>query len=83
MYNQLNLKYCIEPERLKKVILPQYIEIIDIDPRIQKRGSASTATIKLRVEEDNEAIVRGQTGKIVPKEFLEGKTKWVEIGQDI
>jgi len=48
---------------------------------IQKRGSASTATIKLRVEEDNEAIVRGQTGKIVPKEFIEGKTKWVEIGK--
>lgn len=81
LYEYLSLKYGdISPDDVNKICIPNYLEIIEIDPKVEKRGSAFTATIKMRASDD-EAIIRGQTGKIVPSEFVSGISNWKELGK--
>ncbi|MCK5639135.1 MAG: hypothetical protein KAH67_10500, partial [Flavobacteriaceae bacterium] len=82
LFNKLNTKYGgINPEMLDTVLVPRYFEILELNKEVRKRGSAYTVTIKLRVDGDGEGVVRGQTGKILSKEFVESGDYWKELGK--
>jgi len=82
LFEKISWKYGgITVEMLEKILIPQYYKVIEIDDNIIKRGPSFTVTIKLLVEGDREGVVRGQTGKIISQNFINGLENWKELGK--
>ena len=82
LFEKISWKYGgISAQMLEKVLIPKYFEIIEIKEDIVRFGSAYAVMIKIKLDRDFECIVRGQTGKILSKGFIQGKEYWRELGK--
>jgi hypothetical protein len=65
---------------LAEVLTPLPIEIVDIDlDSISKRGSAWSVIFRGKPGNTNTHVVRGRTGKVVPRGSTTGEEPWREI----
>lgn len=66
-------------EMLEQVMLPLQIPLSEVERQIQRHGSGYCAGFRIEAGDENPAIMRGRSGKVVPREAVSGGTAWKEL----